>query len=213
MRWCSAAAFLLVLCTLPAAAWAEAAAPAEGFLFQVRMPVTSISSLLNSAVGVPQFTVGIRRGRVAYGLGLGLSQAGTSENSSSTIYRHEYKLNATLFQVAPTLWYGFWRSADGTTTGDLAISGQYGRVSFKSESSGFDGIANYDYVTKGSGNLFGFLVGVGGDHHLSANFALGAEIGAQGTFASDVKSDQEFSPKEGFSSSLLYGALRATVTF
>lgn len=111
------------------------------------------------------------------------------------------------------MWLDFWRSPDGQTTGNVVISGQYGRVNFKSESedSGIDG--SYDYVNKGSGNLFGFLVGFGGDHHLSPHFAVGLEAGVQGTFASDVKSDEEFSPKEGFSSSLLYGALRATLTY
>lgn len=74
---------LLVACAVhgsPVAA--EGTTPADGIMLQVRMPVTSVSSILNSAIGVPQFAVGLRRGRVAGGLGLGLSRAGYSDESS-----------------------------------------------------------------------------------------------------------------------------------
>lgn len=212
MRTSTVVITLLLSCVLFAAsAWAEDAAPTSGVLVQVRMPVTSFSSLLNSAVGVPQFVVGVHHGRAAYGLGLGISQAGASEKYSGPGYESEYKLSATLFQVAPTAWFDFWRSPDGQTTGNVVISGQYGRVNFKSESKSSGIYGSDDHVTKGNGNLFGFLVGVGGDHYLSPHFALGLEAGVQGTFASDVKSGD--SPTEGFSSSLLYGAMRATITY
>jgi hypothetical protein len=214
MRASTVVITLLLSCMLFAAgASAEGAAPTSGVLVQVRMPVTSVSSLLNSAVGVPQFVVGLRSGRIAYGLGLGLSRAGYSDKASGPGYEREYKIGATLFQVAPTVWFDFWQAPDGQTTGNVVISGQYGRVTFKQENKGFDISGPWDYESKGSGNLFGFLVGVGGDHHLGPHFALGLEAGVQGTFASDVKMDDGNSPKEGFSSSLLYGAMRATITY
>jgi hypothetical protein len=214
MRRCPVILALLTICAAVAAvASAEDLAPARGFLVQVRMPVTSVSSLFNSAVGVPQFAVGLRRGHVAYGLGLGLSQAGYTDKYSGTGFESEYKLTATLFQVAPTVWLDFWRSPDGQTTGNLVVSGQYGRANFKQTNSGFDSGGSWSQESKSSGNLLGFLVGVGGDQHLSSHFALGLEAGAQGTFASDVKSGESGSPKVGFSSSLLYGALRATLTY
>ena len=214
MRASTVVLALLMSCMLFAAgASAEDAAPTRGVLVQVRMPVTSVSSLLNSAVGVPQFVVGMRHGRAAYGLGLGLSQAGASEKYSGPGYESEYKLSATLFQVAPTAWFDFWQAPDGQTTGNVVISGQYGRVNFKQENKGSGISGSWDNESKGSGNLFGFLVGVGGDHHLGPHFALGLEAGVQGTFASDVKRDEGNSPKDGFSSSLLYGAMRATITY
>lgn len=82
MRTSTVVLALLMSCVLFAAgASAEDAVPAKGFLVQVKMPVTSLSSLLNSAVGVPQFAIGLRNGRIAYGLGLGSARQAPLRNT------------------------------------------------------------------------------------------------------------------------------------
>ena len=77
-----------------------------------------------------------------------------------------------------------------------------------------NGFGSHDSETRGSGTLLGFNLEVGGDHYLSPNFALGLEAGADGTYALGVHSkDNPTNYKQGFASSLLYGALRATIVF
>ena len=213
MRLRMTVAVLLAACTVhssPVAA--ENTTPADGIMLQVRMPVTSMSSLLNSAIGVPQFAVGLRRGHIAYGLGLGLSRAGYTDEYSGEGYHHEYTVDATLYQVAATGWYDFWRAPEGQTVGNIVASLQYGRVNYKQKSV-TTGAYPYDYTQKGDGNLIGFLVGVGGDHYLGPHFALGLETGVEATFASDLKTENSAGRKTGFSSSVLYGATRATIIF
>jgi hypothetical protein len=75
------------------------------------------------------------------------------------------------------------------------------------------GIGAYDYENQGDGNLIGFLAGLGGDHYLGPHFSLGLETGVQMTFASDLKYEHSDGKKVGFSSSVLYGAKRATTIF
>ncbi len=221
LRVCMA---LIVSCVLfPAMASATDEATPRGFFVQVNMPVTSISSLVSSAAGVPQFSLGIRRGHAAYGLGLGLSRTGFNTETSGGGYTSKTEMNALLFQVAPTAWIDFWRSADEQTVGNVALAFQYGRISGKTKDSFSAPSSSSSSEDKLTGNLFGFVVGVGGDHRVASNFAVGLEAGAQGVFGTDIKPGNTGAgsggggggggTKYGFSSSILYGAFRASITF
>lgn len=198
---------------LVSSAMAEAVEPAHGMMIQVRMPVTSVSSLFNSALGVPQFSIGLSRGRTGLGLGVGVSQAGYDDKYSFADVESESKTNATLYQVAPTVWFEFWHAQDGSASGNIIASAQYGRINFKRTSTYRSPTSSSNYESKGNGNLFGFGLAVGGDHYLSPHFALGVEAGGQGVFASDIKTKGDTGHSSGFSSNLLYGAIRSTIVF
>lgn len=198
-----------VLLGTTGAAWAEE--PASGTTVQIRMPVTTFSSLASTALGNPQFLIGRRTDHGGLGVGLGFSRFGWHSESSGAGYSSESSSSGTLFQVSPAAWFDCWKSPDGTTVGNVLVMAGYGRASIHTENSysspGFSGGSDDTH----SGNVVGFGAGLGGDHFLSPNFSLGVEAGFQGAVVFGFEPSTDV--KTGVSTLLTYAALRASIVY
>ncbi len=187
--------------------------PATGWFVQARMPVTTLSSLVSSTLGSPQFLVGVRRERSGFGLGVGVNRFSFTSENSGPGFSREDKTTATLFQIAPAAWFDFFTSPDGATVGNVLMSVGYGRLSTKQESKFSSPSGPGSSESKSSGSLVDLSVGLGGDHFLGPHFSLGVETGIHGAFAFDIKSDLGGGDKVGFSAALFYSGVRSTIVF
>ena len=68
-------------------------------------------------------------------------------------------------------------------------------------------MTNEDKVT---GTLYGFRVGLGGDHFFDRHFAIGVEGGFQATFATGIE-EEGATRSIGVAANGTYGALRVTL--
>ena len=202
---------------LASQAGAEGQVPAKGPMLQVCMPVTSLSSLAGSAMGLPQFAVGFRMEALTFGLGVGLARAGYSNKDSHDGFEHKYEVGATLLQFSPQAAYDFWRSPDASTVANLKAAVHVGMLFYREKHEDhypFPYVSeSYSHENTGSGTLLGFGLAVGGDHYLSPNFALGLEMGADGSYALGVHDKDNKNNKNGFATSIFYGAIRSTIVF
>ncbi|MBI4419662.1 MAG: hypothetical protein HY560_02455 [Gemmatimonadetes bacterium] len=200
----------LPLLTLPSAGAAQAEAPAVGFAVWVRAPGRSIQDLAGSAVGAPQFAIGVRRDRVALGVGVGLSLVRSSDEDSFAGSTTEQRIDVTAFQLGPSGLLDIWRSVDGRVRGQLAGGFALGRVSVTETDVFSDPSGTQRTVTKTSGTLLGFHAALGGEYFLHPHFALGVEAGFQGNFTLGL---QEKGTNQSFSvgANGAYGALRAMI--
>ncbi len=182
------------------AASEESKSPAVGFAIGLRAPVASARSVVTSVSSVPEFVVGYRGDRYAVGVGLGLVRAKAADDYET--------ITGNTFQIEPSACFDFWQSPDGFTRGNVSMGFGIGRASLTDEYEG----EYEDSKDEVSCTLFSFHLGMGGDHFLSPHFALGAEGGFQGAFASNIK--EKGNPDEhSLSASGLYGMFRTMVVF
>jgi hypothetical protein len=196
--------------TAPAAA---ADGHASGLMLQGRLQA---SSGLLSLGGGPSFLVGYQAPSFALGLGLGLNRISVSSG--------EDDLNGavTMFQIVPTALFDVWHSADGRSRANVIAGVGYGRASFDSTSNrttcvtdatGNDVCTTSKDEASASAGFVPFMIGFGGDHYLSRNFALGAEVGIQAAFTTGLDTESNGTSRSIDASGNLqvaYGALRAT---
>ncbi len=177
-------------------AHAQDEAPATGFALWLRMPVNSVRGSLASALATPEFAIGYRGESFGVGVGLGYLLISLTDDNS--------KLSGSLYQATPSGWIDFWHSEDGRTRGNLAGGFGIGKLNLTAEDS-FD-------TDKVTATLLSFYLGLGGDHYLSRNFALGLEGGFQATFAKDIKEEGSVEDVSAAANGL-YGLLRLMVVF
>ncbi len=199
----------------PAAAAELTDAPATGLMLQARMQ--SQGNLL-SLGGGPGFLLGYRGGKVALGLGVGLSRlSGSSEGDS---------ISGTLFQLVPTALIDVWRSRDGRARANVLGGVGFGRGALKAEYAYEDCV--YDPVTgsdnctttmeesKANATFIPVMLGLGGDYFLGRNFALGAEGGFQASFLASTKTEESGQQSDVDVSGgmqFAYSVIRATMVF
>jgi hypothetical protein len=191
-------------------ALAQNEGPATGFAISTRVSGSGgldLSSLIGTSLGSPQFVVGYQGSGFSLGLAVGASKASETDKGTGG----ELKSTITTWQVGPSALINFWYSADRMSRGNVVLEGTYGKVTAKDEFTPASGTSSEQKI---SGNMLGVRVGVGGDHFFGRHFGLGAEVGFDGTFVSDLKDDDPANTSStDLSTTGAYGALRATVVF
>ncbi len=193
-----------------AGATAAAEAPPENaWLIQARMQTQP--SIFGIAGGTAGFVLGKVMGGFAIGVGLGLTRLAYTYEGSGGI-------TGTIFQVVPTGFFDLWQSANGNTKVDFVGSVGYGQASLTVESE--EETCDYYYdppdcstdttETESSATLIPVAVGIGGNHFLGPNFALGAELGLQMLFVTGVESEGDSIDAE-ISSQAFYGLFRMSI--
>lgn len=191
--------------------------PARGLSFWMTAPAGTLPDLASSAAGAPRFTIGARKDRWRYGLGIGITHlesvettdfggGATDKNTSS----------ASAWQIGPDIVRDIWVSPDGRTRGTLGAGASYGRFSMTDRfESVFPGGSNVS-ETRTSGDLIGGRIALGGDHFFHPHFALGGEAGFTGTFGLDLKEEGPVgAPRttRGLTAAGSYASLRVLVVF
>ena len=199
--------------TAAAASSAGAQGHASGFMLQGRLQA---QGGLPYVGGGPGFLLGYQGRSFALGVGFGLTRVGLSAGSDGSA-------SLTLFQLMPTAMVDVWRSRDGRTRANLIGGAGYGRGSLEVTDSSQDcgtpvGGSTTCTTSSSQGNVSaGFvplMLGFGGDHFLSRNFALGAEVGLQAAFTTGIDSTSNGASRSVDAAGnlqLAYGALRATL--
>lgn len=191
----------------------EAPSPARGLTVWVRAGGGSAAELAGSAVAAPQLAIGSRSGSITLGIGLGVSRVSASDESQyNATDRSTEDLTATLFQVGPEALIDVWRSADGRTRGNVSAGVAYGRVKATDRTVDVFGGSTNTSESSTSGAMYTVRLGIGGEHWLHPNFALGFEAGLRFTAASDLK-EEGTATTSGFGAAGSYAALRAQVVF
>ncbi len=197
----------------PAPAAAGDRGHASGFMVQGRLQA---QGGLPYVGGGPGFLLGYRAQGFALGLGLGLTRVGLSAGSDGSG-------SLTLFQVMPTAMVDVWSSRDGRTHANVIGGVGYGRGSLEVSDTSQDCVTPVGGSTtcttstqqdKASAGFVPLMLGFGGDHFLSRNFALGAEIGLQAAFTTGIDATSNGVSRSVDASGnlqLVYGALRATL--
>jgi hypothetical protein len=117
-----------------------------------------------------------------------------------------------MWQIGPSALINFWHAPDRMTRGNVALEATYGKISATDKFTPATGPVPPEQ--KFSGNILGIRLGVGGDHFFGQHFGLGAEVGFEGTFLSDLKNeDPANTGSSDLSTTGAYGALRAIVAF
>lgn len=194
--------------SVPAQVTAQAGEPATGFALSARLAQSSLQELAASAGGAPEFTIGHRGDRFSLGLGVGFSNLRVTDRDEFGGNVSESKTTATLFQVGPDVLIQVWESPNQRTQGNLALGASIGRLSAKDEDS-FTGSGTTESTAKGT--LYGVRAGLGGDHFIDDNFAIGVEGGFKATFASDIEEEGVSGQTIGVAAGGAYAALRLTV--
>jgi len=186
---------------------------ASGFLAQARLQA---QGGLPNVAGGPGFLIGYQGRSFALGLGLGLTRVGVSAGNDGSG-------SLMLFQVMPTALVDVWSSRDGRTRANVIGGIGYGRGSLEVTDTSQDCISAVGGGTtctttteqgKASIGFVPVMIGLGGDHFLSRNFALGAEVGLQAAFTTGLSSTSNGVTRDVDGSGnlqLAYGALRATL--
>jgi len=205
----------LVLLASPLTATLHAqGASARGATIWIRSGGGSATELVGSVFAAPQFVIGERGDRFAFGVGLGFTRASENDEDEWGIgSRSEEKLTATLFQAGPEFLLDMWRSSDGRTRGNIGGGVSVGRVSIVEESMDTYSGQTQRSESRSSGTLVTVRLGVGGDHFLDRHFALGLEAGVRATVALDIQEKGVPGNRIGFSAAGTYAALRAQVVF
>ena len=94
-----------------------------------------------------------------------------------------------------------------TFESNVALGASIGRLSAKDEDTFNGTVTNEDKVT---GTLYGFRVGLGGDHFFDRHFSIGVEGGFQANLATGIEEEGATS-SIGVAANGTYGALRVTV--
>ena len=210
------------LCILTPAVYAATSGPAEGTFLQVRMPVTSGNSLITSSLAVPEFVIGVRKPGFEFGVGLGMCMDKASQDAtrpanattSTTAYENMTDYKATIFEIAPQVAKQIWKSPDGNTVANFIGILRFGKISLNVTNTYTSGGTTTTNEVKPSGTLMGFGLGVGADHYLGSNFALGLEVGLDGNYAKvtqDPIAPSTTTNEYKLNSTMLYGALKLTV--
>lgn len=214
MRTTASIFIILGLAALqPPAALSQVVQPATGFAISVRIPNASLQEFFSTALGSPRFALGYRGKGWTWGMGLGLAELRASDKDSYGNWESKDSFRATLVQIEPSATADIWRSADSRTRGNLVVGLGVGRLSAvdKNTYRDFDGQLQTN-ESKSSGTLLGVRIGIGGEHFFDPHFAVGAEGGAQVSYALSVKGEGSTS-SAGAAANGTYGALRITVVF
>jgi hypothetical protein len=186
-------------------------APATGFSIWTRILETNSVDLLGAALGgstssstSPTFVVGYQSNGFALGLAAGYSRLSLTDKSSST----EDKVTGTIWQIGPSALIHFWQAPGGMTRANVVVEVTFGQASASNKFTS----GGTTTEQKASGDVFGGRLGVGGDHFFGGHFAVGAEVGLEGTMLSGLQADGSTDSIDA-SSYGAYGALRATVVF
>jgi len=184
--------------------------PATGFAIWAKVPATTFQGVAAGIVGSPQFALGYRGSRVSLGVALGGSTLRITDESTFDGQTSKETLTGTAFQLGPAFLWDFWQSQDRLTRGNLALGVTWGRFSVTNRDE-FTGSSPSE--SKLSGTLFGYQVGIGGDHFIHQHFAIGLEAGFQGTLAGGIEEEGDPIQKTGIGGGGAYGGLRLTVVF
>lgn len=184
--------------------------PATGFAIWAKVPATTLQGIAAGFAGSPQFALGYRGNRTSLGVALGGGTLRVTDESTFSGQTSKETLTGTAFQIGPAFLWDFWQSQDRLTRGNLALGVTWGRVSLTNKDE-FTGSPPSE--SKVSGTLFGYNVGIGGDHFIHEHFAIGLEGGFQGTIAAGLEEEGDPSQKAGIGGSGAYGGLRLTVVF
>lgn len=197
-----------LLGTVPSVRAQQAAPHATGFAISARLAQSSVQELAASASGSPEFTVGYRGRRISIGVGLGFTRLRVTDRDEFNGDVSESTTTATLFQIGPDILVRIWESQDRRTQGHAALGVAWGRLSATDRDT-FTGFP--DSESEASGTLIGLRAGVGGEHFLGRNFAIGVEGGFQGTLARDIEEEGVMGQTVSVNAAGAYGALRVTV--